>query len=185
MAAALDSSLAKLELMIDRLLRLGALRDTDPEPIKQPLLAIVEHVQAELADEIQATQASVRCVEDGPIHADPPLVRELLRALIENSIRYRDPTRPPEVSVSVSRVGSSDHLMVTDNGQGIERQHWKQAFRLFERVNTTSGDQGLGFGLAFCQRVAELHQGAIEFVEPVGAIGASLCVTLPTGPGSD
>lgn len=185
MAGALDSSLARLELMIDRLLRLGALRDTAPAPIAQPLPAIVEYVQNELVDEIQATGTSIRCDDDGLIYADPVLVRELLVALVENSIKYRDPTRTPAVSVAVSQLGRFDRLIVSDNGLGIGRQHWKQAFRLFERVNTISGDPGLGFGLAFCQRVAELHHGSIEFVEPEGAIGASLCVSLPAEPRSD
>lgn len=182
LAEAVESNLEQLEAVIDRLLRLGSLRDSPPQPIEEPLAGIVDDVRAELADDLRTTGASVRCEPDRVVVADPSMIRQLLAAVVENSIRYRDPDRRPVVSISASREGPVDRLLVTDNGLGVPPEHRARVLGLFERLSATSHVPGLGFGLTLGHRIAELHQGRLELVDPAGPVGAAVRVTLPAAP---
>lgn len=178
-AGALDSSLERLELLINRLLRLGSLRDSELDPVTESLAAVVDDVRAALLPRLLADRATLRCADDEAILADPQLIRELLESLVQNSIDYRHPDRDPVVVVSAVHSGAWSRVTVTDNGRGIDSGQWQQALRLFERLDTGNAKPGLGFGLAFCRRVAELHRGSLEFVEPADGVGAAVQVTLP------
>lgn len=182
-AEALGTSLERLELMIDSLLRLGALRDSPVRPERERLAAIVADVAAELGDDLRAAGGSLRCEGDGIVSVDPTMIRALLVALVENSIRHRDPRRPPVVTVALAEAEPVTRLLVSDNGPGVPAAYRDRALGLFERLSAESGEPGLGFGLAFCRRIAELHHGSLGFVEPTDSVGAVVELALPAGPG--
>jgi signal transduction histidine kinase len=71
-------------------------------------------------------------------------------------------------------------ILVRDSGRGIPSEHLGQIFDRFHRVDTrlTRDVDGLGLGLAICQRIVELHQGAI-WAESVSGQGSTFHVLLP------
>jgi CheY-like chemotaxis protein len=71
-------------------------------------------------------------------------------------------------------------IVVGDNGPGI---HESIQERVFEPFFTTKAEgQGTGLGLAYCQNVAEAHNGLIEFDQLTNA-GTSIRFEIPTGAG--
>ncbi|MGB5760028.1 MAG: ATP-binding protein [Acidimicrobiales bacterium] len=180
MAQALDASLERSEVIIGRLLRLATLRDDVIEPVEETLGSIVGDIRVDLLADIQANGVELRCLVDGPILADRVLVRELLRNLVQNSIRYRSPRRDPEVLLSITADRSCAELTVSDNGVGIDAEHRERVFRLFERLETDGENPGYGFGLAFCRRIVQLHGGSIRIGDNPAGPGTTVTVVLPS-----
>ncbi|MEL6983837.1 MAG: hybrid sensor histidine kinase/response regulator [Actinomycetota bacterium] len=176
--ACLESSLERIESLVDRLLRMAALRNESLDRETMQLSAVIEAIGVHMLADLEVADALLTVRRDGPLTADPILLQELLLNLVHNSLKYAEPGRRPEVEFSVIDLGEQVQVLVADNGIGIEPRHRDRVFELFERVDSGRSD-GLGFGLAFCRRVAELHRGRLEIIEPSGGVGTTFRLTLP------
>ncbi len=78
------------------------------------------------------------------------------------------------VDISVSLVGASVEIRVTDNGPGIQQG---QAGKIFDPFYT-SRPNGTGLGLAVVKSVAESHGGDIA-LEAAGVPGATFVLRIP------
>lgn len=191
MAAALDASLTRMDTMVERLLLLSTLRDAKPNPEPQRLSAVVEQVAEELGPELEAVGGRFHVDADGDVVIDHSLFRDLLLELAGNSIKYRSSERTLEVRFAVEPDGDDAVITVRDNGIGVAPEHQDRVFRLFERLHSDaepdrdhddppgSGASGLGFGLARCRRIVELHQGSIRLISPPDGIGVEGRIVLP------
>ena len=70
-------------------------------------------------------------------------------------------------------------MRVTDNGEGIEREHLPRLFERFYRVDKSGNrDQGGScLGLAIVKHIIEAHQEKI-FVESSPGVGSEFSFTL-------
>ncbi len=177
----LESSLERIESLVDRLLRMAALRNESLDPEAMHLSEVIEAIGVYMLADLEAADAVLTVRRDGVLTADPILLQELVLNLIHNSLKYRHPARSPEIEFSVTELGDDVELTVADNGIGIEPEHRDRVFELFERMDSGRSD-GLGFGLAFCRRVAELHRGRLEIIDPPSGRGATFRLTLPRTP---
>lgn len=100
--------------------------------------------------------------------ADPVLLRELLKNLLDNAIRYTPPEGAVTVRVAVSRPSGTASLEVQDNGPGIPESERHLVFERFYRV-LGSGSDGSGLGLAIVREIALQHGARIELLDPPGA----------------
>ena len=77
-------------------------------------------------------------------------------------------------------------ISVRDMGLGIPAEHLGRIFEQFHRVDTrlTREVDGLGLGLALCQRIVELHSGRI-WAESTPGDGSVFHVLLPLPNGAD
>jgi light-regulated signal transduction histidine kinase (bacteriophytochrome) len=120
------------------------------------------------------------------LHCDPSQMIYALTCLVENSIKFRGPSRPeirisatPNVPVTPNVTPDGDGWLfsVRDNGIGIDPRHSESVFHMFKRIN---GDRyaGAGAGLAITRRIIERHGGRIWFESALGS-GATFFFTLP------
>jgi len=174
----LESSLERIESLVDRLLRMATLRNESLDPETMQLSAVIEAIGVHMLADLEAADGTLTVRRDGVISADPILLQELFLNLIHNSLKFAHPERRPEISFSIVDLGEELELTVADNGVGIEPEYRNRAFELFERMDSGRSD-GLGFGLAFCRRVAELHQGRLEIIDPPNGEGATFRLWLP------
>jgi two-component system sensor histidine kinase TctE len=105
----------------------------------------------------------------------PLLLRELLKNLIDNAIKYT----PSGGRVTV-RVVPAEHIVleVEDDGIGVAEEDRERIFERFYRVLGTDAD-GSGLGLAICREIAELHRAAISFLRGSNGIGSRVVVVFP------
>lgn len=105
-----------------------------------------------------------------PIPAQQALLRDALSALIENSIKYRDPTRPSRVRLEAYPSGRRWVVIaVVDNGIGVPAAKRKTIFEAFARVEGPGRGRsgGHGLGLSFVANAARVHRGRAECREGI------------------
>jgi signal transduction histidine kinase len=116
-----------------------------------------------------------------PALADPRRIRQVLRNLVENAVKYS-----PEggaITISVQPAAGRLQIDVGDQGIGIEPQQLDAVFDRFYQVDSASTRKvgGAGLGLSICKAIVEAHHGAI-WVESQPGIGSTFSFTLPLAP---
>lgn len=86
---------------------------------------------------------------------------QVFRQLLDNAIKYRDPTRPLRVTVEATSDNGVVTIHVADNGIGIDPDYLTRIFEVFERLHTHDEHDGTGMGLALANRIIELAGGRI------------------------
>jgi signal transduction histidine kinase len=103
----------------------------------------------------------------GEVHAqgDDARVRQVLRALIDNSLRHTP--AGSRVVVTVEQLDGMARLEVYDNGPGIAEADQERLFERFYRA-PNAAPQGSGLGLAIADELAQRMGGRVEVVSEPG-----------------
>jgi two-component system sensor histidine kinase ArlS len=106
-----------------------------------------------------------QCREPVMIYGDRNLLKQMLRALIDNSIKYSPQAKQIIINLSVSH----DCVMATfqDLGMGIPAGELSKIFNRFYQVDQARG-RGCGLGLAIVKWIVEAHSGEIAVVSELG-----------------
>lgn len=118
-----------------------------------------------------------------PVEADPDLLRQVLRNLYENAVKYS--TGQGEVRTTAARVADVVHLRVSDQGIGIAAEHVKAVFERFRRPGADPGVRGMGLGLYLSRLLIEAQAGRIWAESAGRGLGATFTIELPIAPGGD
>lgn len=115
------------------------------------------------------------------INADEMHFTNIIFNLLDNAFKYRREDEPLAIQVHTYNQGETHFcISISDNGIGIAKDNLKRIFDKFYRVHT--GDQhnvkGFGLGLAYVQKMVELHQGTIKASSELGK-GTKFTITLP------
>lgn len=109
------------------------------------------------------------------IDGNPLLLRELMRNLIDNAIKYT----PDQGRVTVrTRAGEHAILEVEDTGVGIPEGDRERVFERFYRVLGNSAE-GSGLGLPIVKEIAELHRGHVVLEAGADGVGTLARVIFP------
>jgi signal transduction histidine kinase len=117
------------------------------------------------------------------VRVDARQLRQLVRNLLENGIKFRRAGIPPEIEVSF-RNGSprrTDAVEVCfhDNGRGFSADEAGRVFHFSERL-APEAEPGNGLGLALCAQIASRIGGEI-YANGEPGMGATFHVVLPRG----
>jgi PAS domain S-box-containing protein len=129
--------------------------------------AVIEAVRVTLSDAIAGAKAHIVCKGLPEADADPVQMYQLFENLIANAIKYHQPGTPPVIEIEGEAFGDGWRFTVTDNGQGIPREHQEMIFEPLKRLHG-SDTPGTGLGLAICRAITIRHGGRI-WVESKGA----------------
>jgi signal transduction histidine kinase len=111
------------------------------------------------------------------VRGDFTQISRVFQNLISNSIKYREPARPPVIQVSAEKDGGWWRFCVADNGIGFDPRYAHRIFDMFGRLHGREFE-GAGIGLATCKRIIEQHGGRIWANSELGA-GSRFYFTLP------
>lgn len=164
----LDSTVAKTIHFIDDLA--DKRKQEFQTIIKSELLDlenILEDVLLSLRDKINRTNARITYdFEYSQVRFGKRELRSILFNLIQNSLRYRDPNRDPEIFIKSERKGLFTIISVRDNGIGIEKQNQDRIFKKYERVDDSK--EGSGMGLFLVKQIMNLAGGKIDLKSEPG-----------------
>ena len=141
---------------------------------------VLADVCRDLAVDIEAVGATLSVEPLGRVLGNEKQLRQLFWNLVENAMKFRDPGRSPQVSVSLASDTADDVLtvLVSDNGMGIPEDELYAVFEAFRRLNPRDTHSGAGLGLSFCRRIVEGMGGEIRATSTPGE-GSVFHVTLP------
>ena len=109
---------------------------------------------------------------------DDEKIQQVLTNLLVNSIKYGHENGTTEVSVE-NLIKNKVIVRVTDNGEGISREHIPRLFERFYRVDKTGNRDvgGSGLGLSIVKHIIEAH-GEKIYVESEEDVGSEFSFTL-------
>lgn len=177
----IKAAIDKMEGLIAAILRLSreGRRTFRPEPVDTT--ALVEGLANAQRHQTDEAGASVSIQTGMPvIVADRVALEQIFGNLLDNAIKYLDPSRPGRIDVTAETVGPRARISVRDNGRGIAGHDHKRVFELFRR----SGEQnrpGDGIGLAHVQTLVRSMGGRIALASELGK-GTTFTVVLPLRP---
>ena len=112
------------------------------------------------------------------VWADAEKIQQVLTNLIVNAIKYGHEDGTIEVSIE-DLVKSKVIIRITDNGEGIAKEHIPRLFERFYRVDKSGSrkEGGSGLGLSIVKHIIEAH-GEKIYVESVLGVGSEFSFTL-------
>ena len=116
--------------------------------------------------------------DDVIVFADKTLVKQTLRILVDNAIKYTDPGG--EITISAKKHADAALISVTDTGIGIRSDILPHVFDRFVRADEsrTRATGGAGLGLSIAQWIASRHDGRLEVLSREG-IGTRVTFIMP------
>ncbi len=162
--------------LIDALGRLTKLttRSLRPEPtpghrLAQQALHEVQHLHEDAPERVQIDD------QIPPLHADAESIRETLREILDNAIRYADDAT---VHVHGEHDGHTALLYVDDDGPGIQEAYRERVQEPFRRLHGWHQEPGTGIGLAYAKEAIRRNHGTLTIQEsPQG--GTRIRLELP------
>ena len=105
-------------------------------------------------------------------------MQQVVTNLVVNSIKYGKEGGTTEVGIE-DLVNNKVIIRVTDNGEGIEKQHIPRLFERFYRVDKSGArsEGGSGLGLAIVKHIIEGHNEKI-YVESQFGVGSEFSFTM-------
>lgn len=151
--------------------------DLRAEPLD--LMALIREATEEAQGASDSHQVRLEA-PDGPLQGvwDPDRLRQILRNLLGNAIKYSP--GGGEVLVRVSQRDDEAVIEVRDHGLGIPPGQLVGLFQPFSRVGIAAATvKGLGLGLYITRQLVEAHGGRIWAESEGEGRGSTFTFTLP------
>jgi len=176
----IKAAVNRMEALIAAILKLSREGRRQFTPEHLDMAAVLQAVADALRHQAEAAGAHVIIPATLPgIVADRLAVEQIFGNLLDNAIKYLDPSRPGRIAVTARSTGPRGICFsVTDNGRGIAERDHARVFELFRR----SGAQdrpGEGIGLAHVKALVRSLGGRIDVSSTLGK-GTTFDVTLPS-----
>ena len=163
--------------LVEDMLMLSRLENLKEKPIDtQPLQPLLEAVIEQLSPLTQEKRMTMT-LQVAPITfvCDPLDFQKLFKNIIENSLKYSDPGK--EIQVTLSETPEMIHFEVKDQGIGISQEHQQRIFERFYRVDKGRLDDGTGLGLAIVKHIVLKYNGTIDLKSSLNK-GTTLSIHL-------
>ncbi|MDN4166134.1 7TM diverse intracellular signaling domain-containing protein [Cytophagales bacterium LB-30] len=143
------------------------------------LLEICEKVTQGLEDDILRTGATISIdFKIASMQSVKAYVQSIMHNLVSNSLKYRSPERPPEITIKTYAEGTQYVLEVSDNGIGVDLSNGGEAkvFGLYQRMHTHVEGKGVGMYLVKAQ--VESLNGKVKIMSQLDQ-GTRVLVYIP------
>lgn len=174
------ASAARLEEMVDAVLRLARIESCAEKFAQVDLESLVARVAARLEPQRAALDGRIEHAALPVVQGDAPQLELLFLNLLDNALKFHA-ADPPTIRIDAEEETDVWHIRVADNGAGIPAKDAERIFALFQRLHTASEAPGTGIGLALCRRVVAHHGGRI-WVEARPGGGSTFHFTLARRP---
>ena len=178
---AIRGEAASMERLVEQLLFL-ARGDNDSQPVKMETIDLTDLAGEVLREEEMIHPERIflpRWGEDPvSIYADPGLIKQVLRILMDNSLKYSPPQG--RIYLRVREGGDNARITVQDEGMGISPEGIPHIFERFYRTDQSRDRKtgGTGLGLSIAKWIVERHGGWFEVVSRP-EVGTRITVVLP------
>lgn len=173
------ASTEKMDRLINAILKLSREGRRHLVSERIDMSAMAQQIADSVRHQTEAADAEIRVAVLPSIESDRLSMEQILGNLIDNAVKYLDPTRPGLIEVTGQAAGDGwATYHITDNGRGISDRDHERIFELFRR----SGRQdrpGEGLGLAFVRNSVRRLGGEISVRSELGK-GSTFTLKFPT-----
>ncbi|HHP7231679.1 MAG TPA: PAS domain S-box protein [Xenococcaceae cyanobacterium] len=164
----LATSAQQMERLIQDLLAYSRLSRTEIElksvDLDQVVTSAIEQLEVEIAEvQAQITIDEPLCSMVG----NRTILVQIVKNLLSNAIKFVTPGVEPQIHIWTESQENQIRLWIEDNGIGIESQHQKRIFQVFERLHGNEAYPGTGIGLAIVKKGMERLNGSFGVVSEV------------------
>lgn len=110
-----------------------------------------------------------------PVKLDPDAYMRIINNLIQNAVAH---SHADKIRIALSKDDGAVHILVADNGIGIEKEDLKHIFERLYKCDRTRAERGSGLGLSIARQLAEKMNGTIS-VESMPGKGTIFVLTFP------
>lgn len=178
---AIRGEAAAMERLVEQLLFL-ARGDNNSQPVKKELLDLTQLAGEVLREEEMIYPQHLFLARWGEepitVYADPGLMKQVIRILMDNSVKYSPETG--KVYLRVSRSQGHARVTVQDEGMGIPPEEIPHIFERFYRTDQSRDRKtgGTGLGLSIAKWIVERHGGWLEVVSRLD-VGTRITLVVP------
>ncbi|WP_224373108.1 ATP-binding protein [Hyalangium versicolor] len=166
--------------LIDDLLSFSRMSRAELHKQTVDLRKVMEAVRLELASDAAGRAVEWRIGELPRVKADPALLRQVVRNLLANALKYTRPKPHALIEVGARQTDEDVEVWVRDNGVGFEMEYVDKLFGVFQRLHSPDEFEGTGIGLANVRRIIARHGGRTWAEGRLGE-GATFHFSLPRG----
>ncbi len=168
------NSVRRMNTLIEDLLAYSRATSDKEGFMEVELNKIVDEVIGDFREETEQHITTIERTDLPAIKGIPFQCKQLIENLVENSIKYRDTSRPSHIRILSETIDASSEpilnqlgkkkyckVSIIDNGLGFDPEHSERIFEVFQRLNTQRDRPGSGIGLSICRKIIQHHGGAI------------------------
>lgn len=167
----------RMQSMIQDLVQLSRINKETVPLSEVDLSEVIKISVAQLNSKIKELDAKVIYDDLPKLKGDTSQLIRLFTHLIDNALKFKAPSRKPEIKISVEKREPGYLFSVTDNGIGIDKEFYERIFIIFQRLHSRGEYGGTGIGLALCKKIVERHGGEIR-VESEAGKGSTFYFTI-------
>ncbi len=149
------------------------------ETIRFDVLDVAAEVQSEAAMVTPENTFLLSPSDHVEIEADRKMIKQVLRILCDNAIKYSP--KGGTITIGVAKTDTGCTLSMSDQGIGIAKEELPKIFERFYRSDSARKSEtgGHGLGLSIARIIVMGHGGQLRVRSKVGA-GTTFFVDLPT-----
>jgi len=154
--AMMEGAVLSLKKVIADLGDITRLQQENTRPEKVSLLGLLEEVKDSLREPIAESGANVQVgvLLFDTLQYSRKNLRSILFNLVSNAIKFADPQRVPQVTVSTAVDHTGAHVLsVADNGLGIPQKQLYKVFSMYKRLHDHV--EGSGIGLYIVKKILD------------------------------
>jgi len=179
----IQNEASRLQKQVDRVLQITTI-DKDEIKLKKETVDINELIKSvceNIQPNLSAKEGKV-LFEEGEnklmMTIDKLHFTNIIYNLLDNAIKYS--IEKPLIKVSARMENNGVYIIISDNGQGIERKKLSLIFNKFYRVSTGNvhNVKGFGLGLYYVKQIVEAHLGKVRVDSNLG-LGTTFNLTFP------
>ena len=174
----IEAGVAKMDSLLSGFLRFSRLGRVALQIQKIGMNKLVHGVVQAIKFQAEEVDAEIEVSDLPDCFGDPTLTGQVFSNLIDNALKYREPSRRCSISIGGEIAKGEAIYRVRDNGIGIAPEHQPQVFELFHRLHPKK-TVGEGLGLTIAQRILERQRGRI-WLESKPGESTTFFVALPT-----
>ena len=171
------TSTQKMDRLINAILRLSREGRRTLTPEQLDMDALVQSITDSIQHRVVETGTQITVDPLPSIVSDRFGVEQILSNLVENAVKYLQPSRPGVIRISGRRDRDRLVYEVADNGRGIDPRDHERVFDLFRRSGVQD-QPGEGIGLAHVRALAYRLGGIIEVQSELDR-GSTFRLSLP------
>lgn len=157
----IHSSVEKMDKLTNAILELSRIGKRELKLETVDIKKVVQHSLDTLQHQISSQNISVTIHALPSVVADALSVEQVFSNVLDNAIKYLDPSRPGKIEIGGYRNYRETTYWIRDNGRGILAHDMEKIFEIYRRGGNNKDIPGDGMGMAYVRTTLRRLGGMI------------------------